>query len=171
VEMGKAAGHKGGWRLKVERSGGSGASSSIVGSWGRAASILAGLVCERVAGLTLGGQIAAGSYGRVYKGTYFGSKVGNSSSCGLRPGERPHNAETTGSTLKRGGGGVRASLLESLHTARGGGGGGVQANELGLAQKGGQPASLVMIKASQNTFCAVGFMRRGSGRGRVDRGQ
>jgi hypothetical protein len=46
-----------------------------VAGGGPAASILAGLVCERVAGLHLGGQIAAGSYGRVYKGTYFGSKV------------------------------------------------------------------------------------------------
>jgi hypothetical protein len=46
-----------------------------VAGGGPAASILAGLVCENVSGLHLGGQIAAGSYGRVYKGTYFGSKV------------------------------------------------------------------------------------------------
>jgi len=66
----------GGWRLTVERSSSSGSNNnSIVGGGGPAASILAGLVCEKIAGLTLGGQIAAGSYGRVYKGTYFGSKV------------------------------------------------------------------------------------------------
>jgi hypothetical protein len=35
------------------------------------------LVCDHIAGLNLGGQIAAGSYGRVYKGTYFGCKVGD----------------------------------------------------------------------------------------------
>jgi hypothetical protein len=44
--------------------------------FGGLSSVCAGLVCRRIVlGLALGGQIAAGSYGRVYRGDYFGSKV------------------------------------------------------------------------------------------------
>jgi hypothetical protein len=50
-------------------------SSSLESLSGGLSSVCAGLVCRRIAGLALGGQIAAGSYGRVYRGDYFGSKV------------------------------------------------------------------------------------------------
>eukprot|EP00883_Tetradesmus_obliquus_P013133 jgi/Sobl393_1/6057/SZX69651.1 len=54
----------------------SSSSSSLDSSFsGGLSSVCAGLVCRRIAGLALGGQIAAGSYGRVYRGDYFGSKV------------------------------------------------------------------------------------------------
>lgn len=33
------------------------------------------MVCKKIDGLKLGGQIAAGSYGRVFRGEYFGTKV------------------------------------------------------------------------------------------------
>jgi hypothetical protein len=52
-----------------------GSSSSLESLSGNLSSVCAGLVCRRIAGLALGGQIAAGSYGRVYRGDYFGSKV------------------------------------------------------------------------------------------------
>lgn len=33
------------------------------------------MVCRKIDGLVLGGQIAAGSYGRVFRGDYFGTRV------------------------------------------------------------------------------------------------
>jgi hypothetical protein len=41
-------------------------------------------VCDSIAGLALGGQVASGSYGRVFRGTYFGSKVCDQVSRGVR---------------------------------------------------------------------------------------
>jgi hypothetical protein len=54
---------------------GSSSSSSLESLSGGLSSVCAGLVCRRIAGRALEGQIAAGSYGRVYRGDYFGSKV------------------------------------------------------------------------------------------------
>ncbi|KAF6260297.1 kinase-like domain-containing protein [Scenedesmus sp. NREL 46B-D3] len=62
-------------RLIAQGSSSSGSSGSLEALGGGLSSVCAGLVCKRIAGLALGGQIAAGSYGRVYRGDYFGSKV------------------------------------------------------------------------------------------------
>eukprot|EP00879_Flechtneria_rotunda_P001352 GHRR01001502.1.p1 GENE.GHRR01001502.1~~GHRR01001502.1.p1 ORF type:complete len:1180 (+),score=462.14 GHRR01001502.1:255-3794(+) len=45
------------------------------GGRGALSSLCAGLVCKKMSGLALCGMIAAGSYGRVYRGAYFGTKV------------------------------------------------------------------------------------------------
>lgn len=65
--------------ISAESSGSSSKPGSSSNGRGRgsSSSVCAGLVCSKVAGLTLGGQIAAGSYGRVYRGDYFGTKVSN----------------------------------------------------------------------------------------------
>lgn len=54
---------------------GAGAVAGAVAPAAGPSNLLAGMACERIAGLALGRQIASGSYGRVFSGTYFGRKV------------------------------------------------------------------------------------------------
>jgi hypothetical protein len=67
--------HMNGMSQLVTAQSSSSSRSSLELMSGGLSSVCAGLVCKRIAGLALGGQIAAGSYGRVYRGDYFGSKV------------------------------------------------------------------------------------------------